>query len=85
MEVQAVPLGRAAKLAKAPSIWIYADRDPFFNEAGRQGILKAWRDAGGKAEYILVTEHALPNPHAIPSNATHWDSQLDTFLKSLVR
>ena len=85
VEVQAVPLGRAAKHAKAPSIWIYADRDPFYNEAGRQGILKAWRDAGGKAEYILVTEHALPNPHAIPSNATYWESQLDTFLKSLTR
>ena len=85
VEVQAVPLGRAAKHAKAPSIWIYADRDPFYNEAGRQGILKAWRDAGGKADYILVTEHALPNPHAIPSNATYWESQLDTFLKSLIR
>jgi pimeloyl-ACP methyl ester carboxylesterase len=85
VEVQAVPLGRAAKQVKAPSIWIYADRDPFYNEAGRQAILKAWRDAGGKAEYLLVTEHALPNPHAIPTNAAYWESQLDSFLKSLSR
>jgi pimeloyl-ACP methyl ester carboxylesterase len=83
VEVQAVPLGRAAKQARAPSIWIYADRDPFYNEAGRQGILKAWRDAGGQAEYILVTEHSLPNAHALPSNASYWESQLDAFLKSL--
>ena len=83
VEVQAIPLSRAAKQAKAPSIWIYADRDPLYNEAGRQGILKAWRDGGGKAEYILVTEHTLPNPHAIPSNASYWEAQLDTFLKSL--
>jgi dienelactone hydrolase len=83
VDVQAIPLSRAAKQARAPSIWIYADRDPFYNEAGRQGILKAWRDAGGKAEYLLVTEHTLPNPHGIPSNATYWESQLDAFLKSL--
>ena len=83
VEVQAIPLSRAAKHAKAPSIWIYADRDPFYNEAGRQGLLKAWRDAGGKAEYILVSDHTLPNPHAIPSNATYWETELDTFLKSL--
>ena len=85
VEVQAIPLARAANHAKAPSIWIYADRDPFYNEAGRQAILKAWRDAGGRAEYILVTEHALPNPHAIPTNATYWESQLDSFLKLLDR
>jgi pimeloyl-ACP methyl ester carboxylesterase len=83
VEVQAIPLSRAAKLAKAPSIWIYADRDPLYNEAGRQGILKAWHDAGGKAEYILVTEHTLANPHFIHTNATYWESQLDVFLKSL--
>ena len=83
VDVQAIPLARAAKRAQSPSIWIYADRDPFYNEAGRQGILKAWRDAGGKAEYLLVKEHALPNAHAIPSNATYWESQLDAFLKSL--
>ncbi len=85
VEVQAIPLSHAAKHAKAPSIWIYADRDPFYNEAGRQAILKAWRDAGGKAEYLLVTEHALPNPHAIPTNAIYWELQLDNFLKSLSR
>lgn len=83
VEVQAIPLSRAAKHARAPSIWIYADRDPFYNEAGRQAILKAWRDSGGMAEYILVTEHALPNPHAIPTNASYWELQLDNFLKSL--
>ena len=83
VEVQATPLSRAAAHALAPSIWIYADRDPYYNEAGRQGILKAWRAAGGKAEYILVTDHTLPNPHAIPSNATYWESRLDMFLKSL--
>jgi pimeloyl-ACP methyl ester carboxylesterase len=83
VEVQAIPLRRAAKNAQAPSIWIYADRDTLYNEAGRQGILKAWRDGGGNAEYFLVTEHALPNGHAIPTNATYWEAQLDTFLRSL--
>ncbi len=34
---------------------------------------------------IAVTgaKHALPNPHAIPTNASYWESQLDRFLKSL--
>jgi pimeloyl-ACP methyl ester carboxylesterase len=72
VEVQTVPLSLAAKQAKAPSIWIYADRDPFYNEAGRQAILKAWRDAGGKAEYIFVTEHALPNPLTRPTGNRNW-------------
>ena len=83
LELQAIPLGRAAQRAKAPSIWIYADRDPFYNEAGRQGILKAWRDAGGKAEYILFTEHTMPNAHLTPANSNLWEAQVDAFLKSL--
>ena len=83
VEVQAIPLGRAAKRAKAPSIWMYADRDPFYNEAGRQGILNAWRDAGGKAEYILVTDYSGTNAHALPANPSYWEAQVDAFLKSL--
>ena len=81
VEIQAIPLRRAAKQTTAPSIWIYADRDPFYNEAGRQGLLHAWREAGGRAEYILITEHTLPNPHAVPSEPKYWVSQLDEFLK----
>ncbi len=83
LESQTVRLARAAKQTKAPSIWIYAARDPFYNETAPRDFLKAWREAGGVAEYFFVTDHSLPSGHAVGTDSSLWASQIDEFLKRL--
>lgn len=80
---QAPRLTAAAKRASMPTLWIYADRDPFYGEAGRQGLLKAWRDGGGKAEYLFIGQHSLANGHLALQNPPLWSQQIDAFLATL--
>jgi pimeloyl-ACP methyl ester carboxylesterase len=83
IDIQSVRLTRAAKQTRVPSIWIYAARDPFYSENAPRELLRAWREAGGQAEYIFVAEHQLPSGHAIASNAALWERQVDTFLSAI--
>ena len=75
-------LARAAKRAGMPTIWIYAVRDPWNREGMPQEFVRAWRDAGGLAEFVYVTEHALENGHAILTVPALWAQQVDAFLKT---
>ncbi|HET7707663.1 MAG TPA: alpha/beta fold hydrolase [Thermoanaerobaculia bacterium] len=81
MRTQTESLARAAKRTTVPSIWLYAARDPFYAEGTPQELVKAWLDAGGKAEFIYLTDHSLENAHALPSSPILWARPLDAFLK----
>lgn len=72
---------RAAQRTTVPSIWLYAARDPFYAEGTPQELVQAWRAAGGKAEFVFITNHSLQNPHALPSSPMLWSRQLDAFLE----
>ena len=76
-------LARAAKDVRVPTIWIYAIRDPFYRDGVPAAFLQSWREAGGQAEFVHVTEHSLPNAHLVPSDATLWQQQVDAFLKTI--
>jgi dienelactone hydrolase len=79
-------LQRAAKKVTAPSIWIYAVRDPFNKDGVPQELFKYWTDGGGgPAEFVFVPDHNLPNGHLIAQNPALWDKQLDSFLKQRVK
>ncbi|HEY0670974.1 MAG TPA: hypothetical protein VGD27_01845 [Longimicrobiales bacterium] len=45
--------------------------------------MRAWLDAGGKADFVYVTTHSLENVHALPSSPVLWSRHVDTFLKSI--
>ena len=83
LALQDVALAPAARKAAVPTIWIYAAGDRFYSDAGRAGILRLWRDAGGKAEYLFVAEHTLPNAHFVHSDARYWRESMDRFLERL--
>lgn len=83
LEAQTVRLARAAKQASAPSIWIYASRDPLYNEATTREFFRSWNEAGGHAEYIFVADHSLPSGHAVASDAALWRSQVNDFLEAI--
>ncbi len=40
-------------------------------------------EAGGRGEYVIHREHALPNGHTVASNPLLWERQADSFLKSM--
>jgi len=76
-------LAKAAKRYTGPSIWIYAVRDPMNREGAPQMLVDLWREAGGQAEYVSITEHSLPNPHVAITDASLWGRQLAAFLERL--
>jgi dienelactone hydrolase len=80
-EAQAIRLARAAKDARVPTIWIYAVRDPLYKDTFPPELLRSWREAGGQAEFVHITEHSMPNAHQVPSDATLWGRQMDVFMK----
>jgi len=76
-------LTRAAKRTSAPTIWFYAARDPFYKAGMPQELHRYWQDAGGRAEFVFIAEHSLPNPHLALSDTALWGRQVDAFLKTM--
>jgi pimeloyl-ACP methyl ester carboxylesterase len=83
MDDQKARLTRAAKRTSAPSIWFYAARDPFYKDGVAQELHRYWQDAGGRAEFVFVAEHSLPNAHLALNNTALWGRQVDALLKTM--
>lgn len=83
VDAQTVRLARAAKSVRVPTIWIYAVRDPLYRDDFPPEMLRAWREPGGQAEFVHITEHSLPNAHLVPSEAGLWARQMDAFMKRI--
>ncbi|MCA1636507.1 MAG: hypothetical protein LC802_23165 [Acidobacteria bacterium] len=81
MNDQFARLTRAAKQTRAPSIWFYAARDPFYREGVPRELFRSWQDAGGQGEFVFIDDHSLPSGHNVASNAALWERQVDAFLK----
>jgi len=76
-------LAEAARQSAAPSIWIYAARDPFYAEATTRQFFRAYQEGGGRGEYVFVADHSLPNGHTVASSLPLWEAAVDGFLKKL--
>lgn len=83
LDEQTRRLGQAGKQGQAPSIWIYAARDPFYSESTTRQFFRAYEEGGGKGEYVFVADHALPSGHTVASNLALWETSVDAFLAKL--
>jgi pimeloyl-ACP methyl ester carboxylesterase len=83
LKAQTDRLAKAGKESTPPSVWIYAARDPLYDEATTREFFRAYREAGGRGEYVFVRDHALPSGHNVASSLPLWRSPVDTFLKGL--
>ena len=83
LELQIPRLAKAAKQFTGPWIWIYAVRDPWYRDDAPRLLLDAWREAGGQADFVAITEHSLPNAHLALTDATLWGRQMAAFLERL--
>lgn len=82
---QTEQLAQAARTVRVPSMWIYAQRDSLYSLAFTRLFHKAFVDAGGRAEYVFVEEHALPDGHLVATQAALWDAHAERFLRSIER
>jgi len=82
MDDQKVRLTRAAERAGVPTLWFYAARDPFYKEGVPQELRRYWQEAGGRAEFVYVAEHSMPNAHLALSDPKLWEAQADALLKA---
>jgi pimeloyl-ACP methyl ester carboxylesterase len=78
-------LTRAAARAGVPTLWFYAARDPLIKDGVPQELLRSWLEAGGRAEFVFIAEHSLPNAHLALSDPKLWEQQADALLKSTGR
>jgi pimeloyl-ACP methyl ester carboxylesterase len=83
LEAQSGPLTQAGKRSTAPSVWIYAARDPLYDEATTRELFRAYREGGGRGEYVFVRDHSLPSGHNVASALPLWEAAVEGFLKGL--
>jgi dienelactone hydrolase len=69
-------LGRATP---SPTLWVYAARDPYYDEAVTRQFFESFTGSGGKADYFLVQSPA----HTVAGDSALWQQQVDVFLKRL--
>jgi pimeloyl-ACP methyl ester carboxylesterase len=76
-------LEHAAKRSSIPTFWVYAARDPLYEDGVPRQLVDAWQHAGGRAEFVYVPDHALANAHLTPQAPALWEEPLARFLASL--
>jgi pimeloyl-ACP methyl ester carboxylesterase len=76
-------LRQMAGRIKAPTLWIYGSRDPFYSEATTRGMFDAFVQAGGKGRYLFISDHVLPTGHSVAQAPELWERAADEFLAAL--
>lgn len=70
--------------ARAPTLWIYASRDPNYSETTTRGFFSQFQQGGGLGDYVFVSEHTLPIGHLVASDPKLWEKSAGAFLDGLV-
>lgn len=83
LDAQTMRLAEAGKRTSAPAIFIYAARDSFYDQNISREFFRSWQEAGGKGEYVYITQHSLANGHLVATEESLWQHQVDEFLKTL--
>lgn len=85
----AVSVNRGAFVASAaapPSLWIYAENDPFYSSAHSRANYEAFAAAGGVGQWNLLRRlDPAASGHLIHADARLWGPLFDVFESSLAR
>jgi pimeloyl-ACP methyl ester carboxylesterase len=76
--------GHFGGIARAPTLWVYAENDSFFAPDLARKLFTAWRNAGGKAELVFTPSFGTDG-HFVFSEAGRslWQPHIDEFFKAL--
>jgi pimeloyl-ACP methyl ester carboxylesterase len=69
--------------ARAPSLWIYASRDPFYSEKTTRDFFAEFKTGGGTGRYFYVADHSLRIGHMVAADPKLWDKAVGSFLDNL--
>lgn len=87
--VDAVPVNREAFSAppvfSGPTLWIYAEDDPFYSIAHSRANFDAFEAAGGHGTFEVYRRAPGLNGHFIANDSTLWRAAVDAFLTGGVR
>jgi pimeloyl-ACP methyl ester carboxylesterase len=83
LKLQTDRLASLAGATFAPTLWIYAARDPYYDEAVTRQFFESFTGAGGKGDYFYVQSHALPMGHSVGTDSALWQQRVDAFLNGL--
>jgi pimeloyl-ACP methyl ester carboxylesterase len=62
-----------------PTLWVYADRDPFYRDAVTRQFFEAWKSAGGAGRYLFIAEHPGATGHTPAMRL--WEADAIRFLR----
>jgi dienelactone hydrolase len=65
---------------RAPTLWLYASRDPFYTEADSRALFDRFHQAGGKGDFFFVADHSLRIGHELATAPKLWDHEVAGFL-----
>ena len=71
------------KRSRAPTIWIYGARDPFYDGAISRGFFESFSAVAGGGKYLFIKSHEQPSGHGIHKSSRLWADQVDMFLEGL--
>lgn len=83
LKLQTDRLASLAAAIAAPTLWIYAVRDPFYDEGVPRQFFESFTAAGGKGDYLYIQSHTLPTGHSVATDLALWQQPVDEFLNGL--
>jgi dienelactone hydrolase len=81
--LQLVRLTGLGARSRAPTIWIYADRDHAYPDSVTRRFFQAFRKGGGSGEYRFIASHGLESGHQVAEDTTLWAGTVNAFLNRL--
>lgn len=69
--------------SRAPTLWIYADRDHAYSDGVTRQFFTAYRGGGGSGKFHFIASHALESGHRLAEDTTLWTSTVAEFLNRL--
>jgi dienelactone hydrolase len=74
--------GRGARSAK-PSLWLYAENDPFYKISHSRANFEAFEAAGGKGLFKVFNLAAGQSGHGLISFPSQWQGAVQTYLDEI--
>jgi pimeloyl-ACP methyl ester carboxylesterase len=79
LEFQREVLGEAGSRFSGPTLWVYADRDPFYPDSVTRQFFSAYKAGGGSGRYLFIADHPATSGHT--PGLSLWEADAVRFLE----
>lgn len=67
---------------RGPTLWLYAEDDPFYSPVITKQFHTAFVAGGGRADYRMIANHGLENGHLLIQESPLWSALVDFLLSA---